>query len=153
MNEKTIQWIKSVAFTTTLTFTLITFFYFLMLTLTGDRAGGTTSIFTFFSYTLGKLFCIFLFSLILGFANRLFQWNKPHALLRLIHFIVTLLGYVLTLILLFYTMFDVSGLTTQGVLLNLILFFVFYPLVLGVSALGRALFLPKEKKAYRNILD
>jgi len=153
MNDKTKNFIQAVAFTTTLAFTLITFFYFIMLTLTGDRAGGTTSVFTFFSYTLGKLFCIFLFSLILGFANRLFLWNKPRALLRLIHFILTLIGYALTLILLFYTMFDASGITTQGVLLNLILFFVFYPLVLGVTSLGRALFLPKEKKTYRSILD
>jgi len=32
-------------------------------------------------------------------------------------------------------------------------FFVFYPLVLGITSLGRSLFLPKEKQEYRNILD
>jgi hypothetical protein len=102
---------------------------------------------------LGKHFCIFLFSLSLGFLNRLFDTKMARSLARVTHFFLSLLSYSLTLILMFYTMFDAKSLTTQGALLNLILFLVGYPLVLGLTALGRAIFLPKEQRSYRNILD
>jgi len=153
MNESIRKFIREVSFTTCLAFTVITFFYMGMMALTGDRAGGSTSVFTFFSYTLGKLFCIFLFSLSLGFLNRLFSLKKPRIILRTVHLFLSFGSFFLTLVLMFYTMFDAKSLTTQGVLLNVILFCLFYPITLGITALGRALFLPKSEKAYKNILD
>lgn len=153
MKESTRAFIRSVALTTGLAFTLITFFYMGLMAFAGDRSGGNTTVFTFFSYTLGKLFCIFLFSLSLGFLNRLFSLKKPRAFLRLVHLLGTALAYGVFLILMFYTMFDAASLNSRGILLNVVLFAVGYPLVLGIHALGKALFLPKEEKSFKSILD
>ncbi len=144
---------RSVALTTCLSFTLITFFYFGMMSFIGDRGGGNTTVFTFFSYALGKLACFFCFSLCLGFLNRIFVSKKPRALLRIIHLLATFTAYFIFLILLFYSMFDASGLTTQGVLINVIYFALFYPLTLGVTAIGRAIFGEKKPKERKSILD
>ena len=153
MKESTRKFWHDVAFTTTLTFTLITFFFFGLMSITGDRAGGNTSVFTFYSYNLGKLFCVFLFSLFLGFINRIFLWKKPQVILRVVHLFLSFIAYFFTLILMFYTMFDANSLTTQGVLLNVILFLIFYPGVLLVTSLGRKIFLPKDQQKFKSILD
>lgn len=147
------EFTRKVALTTGLAFTLITFFYLGMIAFLDDGAAKFER-FVFFRYILGKLICIFLFSLSLGFLNRIPERAKlPHAVGRLVHFFATLFSFVLTMVLLFYTIHEgVDSLTVPGALLNLVLFVVFYFLALGVTALGRRIFCP-EKKEFRSILD
>ena len=145
---------RRVAFTTCLTFTLITFFYLLVSAFVIDYNAEFSYSF-FAKYILGKLFCIFLFSLCLGFANRLPERKKGHrVVLRLFRFLAALAAFGVTMILMFYTLFEgPEKLTVQGALLNLVLFLVLYFITLGVTALGRRIFCKNEKKEFKSILD
>ena len=154
MKPETREFVRKVAFTTCLTFTLISFFFIGVIALF-DTNPAKYERFVFFRYILGKLFCIFLFSLSLGFANRLPERKKGNrAVLRLVHFVITLALFALTMILLFYSLFEgVEQLSVQGALLNLVLFLIFYFVTLGVTALGRRVFLKEKPAAYKSILD
>ena len=148
------SFVRRVAFTTFLAFTLITFFYLLLTAFVIDyNAEFSYSFYT--RYILGKLLCIFLFSLCLGFANRLPERKKgSRALLRLFRFLAALAAFAVTMILMFYTLFEgPEKLTVQGALLNLVLFLILYFVTLGVTALGRRLFRTEEKKPFKSILD
>lgn len=153
MKQEKRDFVRKVALTTGLAFTFITFFYLGTIALLDDGAAKFER-FVFFRYILGKLFCIFLFSLSLGFLNRIPEGTKmPRAVRRLVHFFATLASFVLTMILLFYSIYGgMDSLTVPGALLNVVLFLVFYFLTLGVSALGRRIFCP-EKKEFHSILD
>ena len=153
MKQETREFVRKVVFTTCLSFTLLTIF-FLALQALGDE-GSKFEYFVFARYTLGKFFCIFLFSLSLGFINRIPEMKKPvRVVRRLIHFFTSLLSFGLTMILLFYTLFEgVDNLTVPGAMLNLVLFMLFYFIVLGVTALGRRIFLKEKPEPYKSILD
>lgn len=154
MKEKTLEFARKVALTTFLSFTIITFFYLGMIVLvSGEETGGTFPMGYCFRYTLGKLLCIFLFSLCLGFFNRLPERKGSRALYRLVHLLLSAAVYFIFMILMFYSMYESDSLTSQGILFNVILFVVGYPLTLGVTALGRAIFLPKEARVHKSILD
>ncbi len=154
MNEKALAFTRKVALTTFLSFTLITFFYLGMIVLvSGEETGGTFPMGYCFRYTIGKLFCILLFSLSLGFFNRLPERNGKRALNRLLHLLLSFGTYFLFMILMFFSMYESDSLTSQGILVNVVLFAVGYPLVLGIAALGRAIFLPKAEKVHKSILD
>lgn len=154
MNEKALNFTRKAALTTFLSFTLITFFYLGMIVLvSGDETGGNFPMGYCFRYTIGKLFCIFLFSLCLGFLNRLPERAGKRALNRLLHLLLSFGAYFIFMILMFFSMYESDSLTSQGILVNVILFVLGYPLTLGVAALGRAIFLPKEKKMHKSILD
>ena len=154
MKQETREFIRKVAFTTCLAFLLITFFFIGVIALF-DTNPAKYERFVFFRYILGKLFSIFLFSLCLGFANRIPERKKgKRAVLHLIRFFVTLIAFGLTMILLFYTMFEgVEQLTMRGAMLNLVLFLLFYFVTLGVTALGRRVFLKEKPAPYKSILD
>ena len=153
MKDKSIKFVRDVAFTTAICYFFMSMALLGLLTLTGEKGGGSYGDFTMISYLLGKLACVFLFSLCLGFANRLENWQKPAALRRVVHFFITLIAYVLTMVLLFLGAFGAESIPAKTALLNVLLFLVGYPIVLGVCALGRAIFLPKEKRQHKSILD
>ena len=154
MKQETREFARRVVLTTGLAFLLISFFFIGVIALF-DSNPAKYERFVFFRYILGKLFCIFLFSLSLGFINRIPEMKKPvRAVRRLIHFFAALLSFGLTMILLFYTLFEgVDSLTVQGAMLNLVLFLLFYFIVLGVTALGRRVFLKEKPAPYKSILD
>ena len=154
MKEKIAETARKVALTTGVSFILMTFFYLGMIVLVaGDETGGEFPMGFCFRYTMGKLLCILLFSLSLGFFNRLMERSGKRALNRLFHLLLSFATYFVFMILMFYSMFESDSMTTQGILLNVILFVVGYPLVLGLTALGRAVFLPKSEKVHTSILD
>ena len=154
MKEKIYSFLRDVVYTTAVSYLLISFIVLGMLTLfTNSGDGGFRSGFQAFSYLLGKFFCVFLFSLGLGFLNRIFLWKKNRALVRLVHFFLTLLWFSLTMVLLYLGFFDMNKISARGVVGNLILFLVLYPVCVGVRALIRAFFKPEEKKPYKSILD
>ena len=154
MKEKIYAFFRDVVYTTAVSYLLISFLVLGFLTLfTNPGDGGFRSGFQAFSYLLGKLFCVFLFSLGLGFLNRLFLWKKNRALVRLVHFFLTFLWFALTMVLLYLGFFDMDKITARGVVGNLILFLVSYPVCVGARALIRRFFRPDEKREYRSILD
>lgn len=154
MKQETREFVRKVVFTTALSFLLITFFFIGTIALF-DTNPAKYERFVFFRYILGKLFCIFLFSLCLGFANRIPERKKgKRAVLRLVRFFVTLAAFALTMILMFYSLFEgVDQLTVRGAMLNLVLFLLFYFLTLGITALGRRVFLKEKTAPYKSILD
>ena len=150
MNEKTKKFIHDAAFTTALSFLLINFFYvFGMLFAADGSAEGV-----FYADLFGKLTCIFLFSLSLGFLNRVFLIRRLHqVILRLSHFFLAALSFFFFLILLWYSDFAGGGkLSPKGALGNFAIFFLFYFLTLAVCALARKLTAPKKKEEYKSIL-
>ena len=159
MKEKHIKFIKDVAFTTFLSFFLISLLYIGVFALLGksmDGGGGQQTFFQFFSYLFGKLyFCVFPFSLCLGFLNRLTEGAGNRAVKRVIHFLLGFAAYFLFMDLLFNYLFLMEG-DSVGfgqILRHTLPYFVFYPITLWVTALFRAIFLPKEKKEFKSILD
>ncbi len=144
---------RRVAFTTALAFTLLSFFYLLISAfVTVDNA--KFSFFITVRYILGKELCIFLFSLCLGFANRIpEQKGKSRSLLRFFRFLAALASFGVTMILMFYGLFDPGSLSVRGALLNLVLFLALYFITLGVTALLRKIFGKKDDSAYKSILD
>ncbi|MBP5288940.1 MAG: hypothetical protein J6Z79_03600 [Clostridia bacterium] len=145
--------VHRVAFTTCLTFTLVTFFYLIFNVLV-IRSHDTATHDEHFIFMLGKVFCIFLFSLCMGFANRIPERKKgKRIVLRLARFGAAAVSFAITMILLFYTIFDPETLNPRGAMANFALFLFFYFVTLGVTALGRRLFGKKEKKDYKSILD
>lgn len=153
MKEKTIRFIRDVFFTTAICYLLMSFALMGLLSLTGEKGGGQYGDFAMITFLMGKLACVLLFSLCLGFANRLENWKKPAALRRVVHFFVTLAAYVVSMVLLFLGAFGAETISTKTALLNILLFLVGYPIVLGVCALGRRIFLPREKRGFKSILD
>ena len=155
MKDSVRKFFRDVIYTTSTSYLLISFGVLLMLTLFTDaQGGGNRSGFQSFSYLLGKLFCVFLFSLGLGFINRIFLLKKSRALLRLTHFFACLIWFAITMVVLFLGFFDMGeGLNARGAMGNIILFLIFYPLCVGISALIRTLTTPKEKREFKSILD
>ncbi len=155
MNDKTRKWVRDVTFTTCLSFLCISFLYIGMIALFSQgEDGGEQTLFQFFSYLFQKLFfCVFPFSLCLGFANRIFDGKGHRTILRLVHFLITFAAYFIFMDLVFNLMLEDGQVPTGLIIRHTIPFFVFYPLTLGVTALGRALFLPKEAKSMKSILD
>jgi hypothetical protein len=157
MKESAIQFVKKVAFTTTLAFFLISFVYVGTFALLGrSMHGGLQSFFQFFSYMFGKLYlCIFPFSLCLGFLNRLMEKKSNRAVLRVVHFLLGFAAYFVFMDLLFNYLYLLEGETVafRQIILHTLPYFVFYPITLWVTALGKAIFLPKEKKEFKSILD
>lgn len=155
MNDKTRKLVRDVTFTTCLSFLCITFLYIGMIALFSQgQDGGEQTLFQFFSYVFQKLFlCVFPFSLCLGFANRIIEGNRGRALRRLIHFFITFAAYFIFMDLVFNLMLEDGEVPIGQIIRHTIPFFVFYPLTVGVNALGRSLFLPKESKEVRSILD
>lgn len=157
MKESAIQFVKKVVFTTTLAFFLISFVYIGIFALIGKNMhGGLQSFFQFFSYIFGKLYlCIFPFSLCLGFLNRLMEKKSNRAVLRVIHFLLGFVAYFFFMDLIFNYLFLLEGDTVpfRQILLHTLPYFVFYPIILWITALGRVFFLPKEKKEFKSILD
>ena len=155
MKDSAYKFFRDVIYTTATSYTILSFALLALLTLFSDNSGGgDQTLFQAFSYLFGKLFCVFLFSLGLGFINRVFMLKKSQALLRLIHFFGTFIWFLITMVVLFLGFFDMEkGLSTRGAMGNIILFLVFYPICAGVSALFRALITPKDKKEYKSILD
>ena len=151
---KPMDFVHRVTFTTCLAFTLISFFYLIVLSTVVEYNASFTFT-THTRYTLGKLFCVFLFSLSLGFANRLPEKKKgKHALWRLVRFLAALVSYFVFMIVLFYNIFDSEkNMTVKGTLLNVILFLFFYFVTIGVTALGRKILYKGEDKPYKSILD
>ncbi|MBR2634975.1 MAG: hypothetical protein IKD31_05295 [Clostridia bacterium] len=155
MKESTRKWIHNVAFTTFLAFFLISFCYVGLFTLVGDDLeGGGQTFFQFFSYLFGKLFfCIFPFCLCLGFANRMFERKTNRAVLRILHFFLVFLAYFIFMDLLFNHLFEDGEVPVGQIIRHTLPFFVCYPITVWVTHLGRAVFLPKEKKDFTSILD
>ena len=155
MKESTRKWVRDVAFTTFLAFFLISFLYVGLFALIGDKEdGGAQTFFQFFSYLFGKLYlCIFPFSLCLGIANRMMEWKKNRAVLRIIHFFVTFLAYFIFMDLVFNYLYEDGEVAISQIIRHTLPFFVFYPLTLWVTRLGKAIVLPKEKKDFTSILD
>ncbi len=158
MKENQIKFVRKVSFTTFLAFFLISFIYLGTFALLGKKmgGGGTQTLFQFFSYVFGKLYvCVFPFSLCLGFLNRLVEGEKNRAVMRVIHFLLGFAAYFVFMDLVFNYLFLMEGETvaTRQILLHTLPYFVFYPITLWLTSLGRALFLPKEKKEFKSILD
>jgi len=155
MKDNTRKFIHDVVFTTCLSFLLISFLFIGTFALIGEGiGGGDQTLFQFFSYLFVKLYlCVLPFCLCLGFANRMFQLPLSRALLRLIHFFATFAAYFIFMDLVFNFILEDGTVQIGQIIRHTIPFFVFYPLVLGITSLGRSLFLPKEKQEYRNILD
>ncbi len=155
MNESARKFVREVVFTTCLSFLLISFFYVGVFALIGNKSGGgDQTFFQFFSYLFGKLYgCILPFSLCLGFLNRIFDRKKNRAMLRVIHFFLGFAAYVLFMDLAWNFMFEDGIVETRQLFLHTTPYFVFYPLCVWTAALGRAIFLPKEKKDFTSILD
>lgn len=157
MKENQIVFARKVALTTFLSFFLISFLYVGVFALLGRKmGGGMQTFFQFFSYLFGKLYaCIFPFSLCLGFLNRFVEKQGNRAVKRVIHFLLGFAAYFIFMDLLFNYLFLMEGESVGfgQILRHTLPYFVFYPIVLWVTALGRALFLPKEKKQFKSILD
>ncbi len=155
MKESVRKFFRDVIYTTGVSYLLISFAVLGMLTLfTDPDGGGFRSGFQAFSYLLGKLFCVFLFSLGLGFINRIFMLKGHRALLRLVHFFTALLWYCITMVVLYLGFFDMAkGLNVRGAVGNIILFLVIYPIAVGLYSLFQNLFIAKDKKEYKSILD
>ena len=157
MKEKNIKFIRDVAFTTFLSFFLISMLYIGTFAFFGRKmGGGQQTFFQFFSYLFGKLYaCIFPFSLSLGFLNRMMETGGNRAVKRVLHFLFGFASYFVFMDLVFNYLFLLEG-DTVGfgqILRHTLPYFVFYPVTLWITALGRAIFLPKEKKEFRSILD
>ena len=157
MKEKQIVFVRKVAFTTFLSFFLISFLYIGTFALIGrNSGGGMQTFFQFFSYLFGKLYaCVFPFSLCLGFLNRYVETEGNRAVKRVIHLLLGFVAYFIFMDLLFNYLFLMEGETVPfgQILRHTLPYFVFYPITLWVTALGRAIFLPKEKKKFKSILD
>ena len=156
MKEKSLKFIKDTVFTALLAFFLISFLYiFVFFAVT--KPTWEFAMWQFFRYIFLKLFaCIFPFCLCLGLANRIFDLQKKNrALLRVVHLLATFAAYFIFMDLLFNSIvLDAeTALEARTIIMNVIPFFVFYPLTLAVTALGRAIFVPKEKKTFKSILD
>lgn len=157
MKENTASFWKKVFFTAFLSYTLISVFYLGLLALlyqTGETNATPLSTFQAAGYFLEKLFCVFLFSLALGFINRIPESRRlPRAAARLLHFFASFTAFALFMILLFYGIEKSDSFTARGVLFNIVLFLIFYFLTLGVTAAGRILFIKKPAEEYKSILD
>ena len=151
MKENSLSFFRRVAFTTCLSFLLISFLFIGMIALFDDSSAQFER-FVFFRYILGKLGCILLFSLSLGFINRLMETKKNHALMRLTHFVLSLAAFGAFMIFCFYSLFDMDTITVRGALFNLCLFVLFYFLVLALCGLGRRIFWPKSNKDFRGMV-
>ncbi len=154
MKKNTIDWIRDVAFTTLLSFFLISFLYLGVFSLFTEGEANW-HLFQSFRYIFGKLFfCVFPFSLCLGFANRMFAWKKNRAVLRMIHFFVTFLAYFIFMDLLFNVIHEPDADPAIGeVIKETLPFFLFYPVTLWVTRLGRLLFVGKKSEDFKSILD
>ena len=158
MKEKNLEFCRKVAFTTFLAFFLISFVYIGIFALFGRKmSGGDQTFFQFFSYLFGKLYaCIFPFCLSLGFLNRLTEKEGGNAaVLRAVHFLLAFVSYFIFMDLAFNYIFLEEGDTVgvSQILRHTLPYFVFYPITVWASKLGRFLFLPKEKKKFKSILD
>jgi hypothetical protein len=155
MKVKTAEFLKKVFLTTFTAFFLITLLYVGVFALFGNNMdGGKQTFFQFFSYLFGKLFaCIFPFSLCLGLSARLFEIKKPRALMRLVHFLICFAGYFIFMDLVWNFLFEAGDVPTGQIIRHTLPFFIFYPITAGITALGRALFSPKEEKEHKSILD
>lgn len=155
MKQSTIHFIRNVFFTTFLAFFCISFIYFGVFSIFKDpNSVGKWHLYQAFSYFFGKLFgCVFPFSLCLGFANRIFSLKKNHGVLRIIHFLITFLSYFVFMDLLFNVLHESKDLNVGELIKETLPFFIFYPLTLGVTKIGKMIFLPKEKEEYKSILD
>ncbi len=154
MKDSVRKFIGEVAFTTFLSFTLISLFMFFTYWLILDPQDGAKMASNYFyGYILGKLFAVLLFSIALGFINRIFRWKKSAALLRLLHFALSFLAFGLFMVGMFSNFFGADKVNTATVIKQLSLYLVAYPVVVGVTALGRRIFLPREEKKFKSILD
>lgn len=154
MKTKTIELIKKVSFTTLLSYFLMSVFFIGIIALFDDTdpAGADFGRSVAFRYMFGKLSCIFGFSLSLGFLNRLTETKKNHALMRLLHFVLCLISFVIFMIVCFLGLFELDSLNIRSALGNLVLYVVFYFVVLGISSIGKALAKPKSDKSYESIV-
>ena len=144
MKDSVRRFFRDVVYTTSVSYLLISFAVLGMLTLfTDPDGGGFRNGFQSFSYLFGKLFCVFLFSLGLGFINRIFMLKKHRAILRLVHFFAALLWFAVTMVVLYLGFFDMSdGLSARGAVGNILLFLILYPVCVGVLSLIDHLFTP-----------
>lgn len=155
MKKEKREFCRRVITTTAVSFLLITFGFFGLFTLMKEEL-IREPFYVFCGYMLGKLFCVLLFSLSLGFLNRLMEVKKvPAPLLRLAHFAGAAVSFSVFMILLFNIIHlgenDASSLNVRNVLMNYVLFVALYFISVGVAALGRKIFLPKEEKEYKDL--
>ena len=158
MKQETREFIRKVVFTTALSFTLISFF-FIGITAWFDTNETMFERFVFFRFIFGKELCIFLFALCLGFVNRIPEIRKGRrAILRLAHFAAALASYALAIIFLFNIVLLEPGetakaLNPKNIIWHIAMFLLFYFVTLGVTALGRRVFLKEKPAPYKSILD
>lgn len=155
MKEKHLIFARKVALTTFLAFFLISFFVLGIYGVAGSDS-QTISLLDSSRFMLGKLYlCVFPFSLCLGFLNRLTEREGKCAMMRVVHFLLAFAAYFVFMDLLYSYLFLEPGATLamKDVLKLTLPYFVFYPITLWVTSLGRAIFLPKEKKTFKSILD
>ena len=151
------EFVHKVVFTTCLSFTLISFLYFII-NASFIEFDDKETYFQFAGYTLGKIFCLFLFSFAMGFINRIPEKKKGRrAVLRLIHFGASLGAFALFIVYLFNTILlesgENSGLTPKWVVWYFTWFVLFYFVILGGCILARGIFGLKQKDSYKSILD
>ena len=157
MKKERLEFWRKVVLTTAVTFTLLAFGYLALYTWASDGGGASFPFGAFAGYTLIKFAFLFAFALSVGFLNRIFDWNKPRPIKRLIHFFGTLFSFMLFVVILMSivngtsvdytgTLFSGATVTPKKILGGMAGFFVIYLMCAGLSALGRKIFLPKEEK-------
>lgn len=155
MKEKQLEFVRKVALTTFVTFFLVGFMTVGLYALLGKDA-QTISLLDSSRFFLGKLYvCVFPFSLCLGFLNRIPERKGNRAVNRVIHLLLGFVAYFIFMDLIYNYLFLGEGETVlfREILKQTLPYFVFYPITLWVTALGRVIFLPKEKKSFKSILD
>ena len=168
INQKTDQkdlrgFFSRVIFSTCVTFTLLVLGFLILFSLITEEGGAKFEYAVFTRYTLLKFVFLLLFSVSVGFLNRLFEWNKPRPIVRLIHFGGTLLSFLFFILFLMNQMNPVDSdtvsdavrktpLTPRYVVFSLVLFIVLYFVSVGTRALLRRLFGGKEKE-YKSIFQ
>ena len=155
MKQEKREFCRRVITTTAVSFVLITFGFFGLFWLLKEEL-VREPFYVFCGYVLGKLACVLLFSLSLGFLNRLTETKKlPAPLLRLAHFGGSAVSFSVFMILLFNIVHlgenSSAALTPRNVLMNYMTFIVLYFVCVGVAALGRKILLPKEEKEYKDL--
>ena len=162
MKASAVAFLKKVFFTTFCAFFFVTLLYLGFTAMTSGGAGGDpATLFQVIGYVAIKLYmCIFPFSLCLGFAARIFDTKKSRALQRLIHFFLCFAAYFIFMDLIFnntnaffFSDIDTGATPVAEYILETIPFFLGYPVTAGITALGRSLLTPKEKKEHKSILD
>ena len=155
---------RKVLFTASLTFSLLVLGYLILYSVIADEGGKAFDFATFTRYTLFKFLFLAAFSVSLGFLNRLFDWNKPRPVVRLIHFGGAFASFLFFILFLMNQMEPVDSetvteaarttpLTPRYIVFSVVMFLVVYFVSVGVHALAHRILHGKDEKEFKSIFQ